>query len=232
MFKKWFGSSGGWNDPQNKSDAAPIMEPHEQMNKLVDQIELVEKRIKKIDVDMKNLLTEALTKKKANDKRGALMALRRKKMLEKEIAKLDGQITLLDQQRMMIEATVQDVSVFKALNEGQKAIAQINKQVDVDRLEDIKEKIQEQQDEMEGIRDFFAETGREGQDELMDELEELEAELAKEDMDKIEIGTGAIGAPVQVGAQKGQQPIQHSNTAAAKKKAEEDELRELEMLMS
>ena len=60
------------------------------MNKLMDQIENVEKRIKKIDMDIKNLLQEALSKKKANDKRGALMALKRKKMLEKEVAKLDG----------------------------------------------------------------------------------------------------------------------------------------------
>ena len=35
---------------------------------------------------------------------GAIFALKRKKMLEKEVAKLDGQMTLLEQQRLMIES--------------------------------------------------------------------------------------------------------------------------------
>ena len=37
---------------------------------------------------------------------------------------------------------------------------------------------------MEGIRDFFVDAGKvHDEDELMDELEELEAELAKEEME-------------------------------------------------
>ena len=35
---------------------------------------------------------------------GAIFALKRKKMLEKEVAKLDGQMVLLEQQRLMIES--------------------------------------------------------------------------------------------------------------------------------
>ena len=40
------------------------------MNKLSDQIENVEKRTKKIEADMKRLMSEALEKKKAKDTRG------------------------------------------------------------------------------------------------------------------------------------------------------------------
>ena len=40
------------------------------MQKLQDQIENVEKRTKKIEVDMKKLMGEALEKKKAKDTRG------------------------------------------------------------------------------------------------------------------------------------------------------------------
>ena len=40
------------------------------MNRLGEQIENVEKRIKKIDADMKRLTMEALEKKKAKDTRG------------------------------------------------------------------------------------------------------------------------------------------------------------------
>jgi len=40
------------------------------MQKLQDQIENVEKRSKKIEADMKRLMSEALEKKKAKDTRG------------------------------------------------------------------------------------------------------------------------------------------------------------------
>jgi hypothetical protein len=77
----------------------------------------VGKRSKKIEMDMKRLMEEALQKKKQKDTRGkaitwhnltnpigAIFALKRKKMLEKEVAKLDGQMVLLEQQRMAIES--------------------------------------------------------------------------------------------------------------------------------
>ena len=44
-------------------------------------------------------------------------------MMERELAKLDGQVTLLEQQRMMIETTVSDVSVFRVLGEGAVAVS-------------------------------------------------------------------------------------------------------------
>ena len=46
---------------------------------------------------------------------GALFELKRKKMLEKEVAKLEGQMVLLEQQRMMIQCNTNmaDVSYSK-----------------------------------------------------------------------------------------------------------------------
>jgi hypothetical protein len=39
---------------------------------------------------------------------GALFALKRRKMLEKEVAKIEGQMVLLEQQRLMIESKQPD----------------------------------------------------------------------------------------------------------------------------
>jgi hypothetical protein len=64
MFKKLFGSGTA------AKQQAPQIDPHETMNKLSDQIENVEKRTKKIEADMKRLMSEALEKKKAKDTRG------------------------------------------------------------------------------------------------------------------------------------------------------------------
>lgn len=46
---------------------------------------------------------------------------------------------------------------------------------------------------MEEKRDFFVRAGQiEDEDELMDELNDLEAEMAQEELDNIEIGHGAV----------------------------------------
>ena len=47
-------------------------------------------RIKKIENDVNRLKQEALEKKKKKDDRGAIQALRKAKMMEKELAKLEG----------------------------------------------------------------------------------------------------------------------------------------------
>ena len=66
MFKKLFGAG------EKKQAAQPQMDPHETMSKLQDQIDIVEKRAKKTDDDMKKFVSEALAKKKAGDNRGML----------------------------------------------------------------------------------------------------------------------------------------------------------------
>ena len=53
--------------------------------------------MKKKEADITALLGEALRLKRANDQRGSLFALKRKKLLEKEVAKLEGQLVLLEQ---------------------------------------------------------------------------------------------------------------------------------------
>ena len=69
MFKKLFGSGSA------AKQQAPQIDPHETMNKLSLQIENVEKRTKKIEADMKRLMSEALEKKKAKDTRGKYFVL-------------------------------------------------------------------------------------------------------------------------------------------------------------
>ena len=61
MFKKLFGSGSG--GPAKKETPAQV-DPMDTMNKLSEQIENVQKRAKKIEMDMKKLVDEALQKKK------------------------------------------------------------------------------------------------------------------------------------------------------------------------
>jgi hypothetical protein len=54
MFKKLFGAT------DKKKQAAPEINPLETMQKLKEQIEVVDKRVKKLDVDMKAHVAAAL----------------------------------------------------------------------------------------------------------------------------------------------------------------------------
>ena len=175
-------------------------------------------------------------------------------MLEKEVAKLDGQMTLLEQQRLMIEsklricarhnlivsdgdiicvqiiitliASIQDASVFNVLSDASKATEQLNKQLDIDKLEDIKEKLDEQKMDMEEKQQFFIDAGKvEDEDELMDELNELEADMLAAELESVEIGSGAIDSGKLPGIAQPAKP-------QAAKQSEEDELKALEMMMA
>ena len=62
-------------------------------------------RIKKIEHDVATQKKIAMEKNAKKDKRGALAALRKSKMYEKELAKLEGQAVMLEQQAMMLQNT-------------------------------------------------------------------------------------------------------------------------------
>ena len=86
------------------------------------QVNTVKQRIVVLENRTKALKQEALQKRKAKDERGALMALKKMKMLEKELQKLDGQSIMLEQQKMMIESTNFDVDVISGMKEGATAM--------------------------------------------------------------------------------------------------------------
>ena len=89
---------------------------------------------------------------------------------------------------MIIETSVSDVSVFRVLGEGAVAVEHMTKQVQIERLEDIRDKMDEQNAEIEERREFFIEAGKVGaqdEEELLDELNELEAEMAAKELEEI-----------------------------------------------
>lgn len=59
-------------------------------------------RIKELENDVSAHKKLAVEKKKAGDSRGAVIALRKSKMYDKELAKLEGQSMMIEQQMQMI----------------------------------------------------------------------------------------------------------------------------------
>lgn len=79
------------------------------------------------------------------------------------------------------------------MSTASKTVDQLNKQLDIDQLEEIKDRIEEQQADMQEKTDFFIRAGQmEDEDELLDELNELEAEMAEDELAALEIGSEPI----------------------------------------
>ena len=83
MFNKLFGQ-------KDRKPEAQQIDPQGTLDKLNTQCEAVKKRINVLEIRTKDLKVEAVAKRKAKDERGALMALKKMKMFEKELSKLDG----------------------------------------------------------------------------------------------------------------------------------------------
>ena len=58
-----------------------------------------------------------------------MAALRKSKMYEKELTKLDGQCMMLEQQLMQLQATTSDQGVIKTMKTNQNAMDQLQQQV-------------------------------------------------------------------------------------------------------
>mmetsp|Transcript_44701 Transcript_44701/g.43309 ORF Transcript_44701/g.43309 Transcript_44701/m.43309 type:complete len:89 (+) Transcript_44701:85-351(+) len=88
------------------------------MEKLQEQMDNIDTRSKVVENQVQELKHEAIKKKKSKDTRGALHCMKTVKMKEKELTKLDGMRTLVEQQRIMIECSYFDQAVYTGLDEG------------------------------------------------------------------------------------------------------------------
>ena len=79
---------------------------------------MIDKRIVVMENNIKDCKTQALQKKKAGDTRGAVLQMKKVKMYEGELTKLDGQQVMLTQQQMQIQSTHSDVDVVNTLKAG------------------------------------------------------------------------------------------------------------------
>uniref|UniRef100_M4BS41 Uncharacterized protein n=1 Tax=Hyaloperonospora arabidopsidis (strain Emoy2) TaxID=559515 RepID=M4BS41_HYAAE len=147
------------------------------IRKLREQLESLEKRelhiVKKIALQ----LHEAKQKSAAKDKRGAIFALKRKKMLEAEVEKLQGARMTLETQVMTLESAHVNMETFTALRSGAEQMKAIHGQMNVDKVDNIMDDIQEEMATADEIgRAISQPLGSQlyDEDELEDELRQME----------------------------------------------------------
>mmetsp|Transcript_3212 Transcript_3212/g.10626 ORF Transcript_3212/g.10626 Transcript_3212/m.10626 type:complete len:228 (+) Transcript_3212:125-808(+) len=150
--------------------------PAETILQLRNTVETLEKRQIHLDKKIEQQLGEAKQKMAKKDKRGALYCLKRKKMYEAEIEKINGARLTLEQQMIAIEGTVTNSETIKAMTAGKEAMAKARGNVTVDDVGELMDDITDEVEQANDIASAISAPANEVLDdeELLNELNEME----------------------------------------------------------
>ena len=191
------------------------------LENLVTEIDKIDIRIKKLEHEVAQKKKEAIEKGKKGDKRGAVTALKTSKMKDAEIIKNEGMKLMMEQQRVQIESSSIDKSVFQVLQESNKVLKQQQESASADAFYELKEEMEDQQNLMQEKQEFFAQAHEEDQDELMKELEDLVADDVEAQMQ--EVGPSSVPIIANTDAN----PVAAQAAQAQPSQSEADELAQL-----
>ena len=143
---------------------------------LREQIEMIEKRKELFQQKQAQLTLEATNKSKSGDKKGALLLLNKRKLNETEIEKMTSNQLLLEKQLFTLEGATMNKEVIDTLKIGTDAIKNINKDININVIEEIIDDMQESQDISTQIQTLMNEPLQKlyEDEELLADLKELE----------------------------------------------------------
>ncbi|CAH2285489.1 charged multivesicular body 4c [Pelobates cultripes] len=168
---KMFKSSGSKNrkGPSAQEALFKLRETEEMLTKKQEYLE------KKIEQELATAKRHG-----TKNKRAALQALKRKKRLEKQLTQIDGTLSTIEFQREALENSHTNTEVLKNMGYAAKAMKTVHQNMDLDKIDELMQDINEQQDVAQEISDAISRPVGFGdefdEDELLEELEELEQE--------------------------------------------------------
>merc|ERR1712032_1097035 len=127
-----------------------------------------------------------------------MQELKRKKLYEKEINKIQQSILNLEQQVFAIEGASATKDIVEGLKTGKEATSRIMKDMNIEQIEDLQADIQEQLDISNEVNEVLGQTltdGLEDDDELLAELDELDSEEALNELETVQEETSHVAAP-------------------------------------
>mmetsp|Transcript_20663 Transcript_20663/g.28453 ORF Transcript_20663/g.28453 Transcript_20663/m.28453 type:complete len:227 (-) Transcript_20663:1283-1963(-) len=162
----------------------PPVAPVDTIKMLRDNLAVLEKREEHIQRKMEAALKEAKEKGMKKDKNGALLALKRKKMFEAEVNKLQGARITMDSQILALESASVNIETFRAMKAGANAMKGIRGDIDSDKVDDMMEEIQEEREVHDAISEAISRPGQDlfNDEDLLNELAELDALELEEKM--------------------------------------------------
>ena len=161
---------------EQKMNPEQVLRSMEGLRKTIDDIS---KRSQVLQNKAHNEMKDALQRKKQGDRSGALIALKRKKLYESEIGKLEGARMNLEQQLFAIEGASMNKNIFDSLKTGNSVLKQVHGDMKIEDVDKLKDEMEEQQDMLNELNEAISQPmgmlSTVDDDELMNELDELEA---------------------------------------------------------
>ena len=159
-------------------------QPKDSIIKLKQTVEMLEKREAYLQNKINNELV--IAKSNVNNKRVALMALKRKKQYEQQWDKLMGAKMTLEQQVLVIENAQVNFEAMQAMKQGAQSLNTLHNNMKVDQVDKVMDEIKDQIDIANEISDAIAQPMIQmDEDELLKELEELEGTQLSEELNQI-----------------------------------------------
>jgi len=162
---------------QKKQQAPPPVDPTVVISSIRNNLELLDKREQHLQKKIELAVQEARQKAARKDKNGALFCLKRKKMFENEVTKLQGARITLENQVLSLESATVNIEVFKTVEAGTKAMTAIRGNIDADRVDELMATMEEEKETADQIADAISRPAQDmfDDEELLNELAELEA---------------------------------------------------------
>jgi charged multivesicular body protein 4 len=175
------------NTTVSATSASKLTDAQTTIVKLRESIANQDKREEHIQKKIDGMMSEAKGKMAKGDKKGALYALKRKKLYEQEMAKIQNVRFTLETQVINLESAQQNAQTYSALKQGNTAMQGIRKDVGIEQVDDVMDEIKEEMEMAQEINDAIAQPVdplMTDEDELLEELNmletvDLEAELLK-----------------------------------------------------
>jgi len=161
------GGGGGGSNPANT------------IVKLREAVKNQEKREEHLQRKVDAMAVEAKAKMAKKDKKGAMFAMKRRKLYEQEISKIGNVKMTLETQMMQLESAAQNAETFQAMKAGTTAMSKIHNEVGIDQVDDLMDDIREEIENGNEINEAMAQAVdplAADEDDLMAELEALGAD--------------------------------------------------------
>jgi len=228
MFGKLFGQK-----QNNKKDSAPDLSISFQ--KLRQTVDTLEKREVHLQTKIDAHIIQAREKAKRKDKKGAMIVLKQKKLLETQLESTRNKRLNLETQIGALEEVAINKETLKAMQTASTVIRSAMSENEVDRVEDLMEEMNENVDQIKEIDDILSQPLGPQMDE--DELQQELAELQDMDAADWDLNPPTKAKNNNVKKQKEEKEmnvpdVEVPTHKVTKKKEEAEELAELEAMTS
>ena len=163
-------------------------EPKSTQSKAVKSIGELEKGISDLEAQIEfnekraaAIQKEAKDKLKKGDKNGAKKLLVKRKRHLEQIKNFEGALSMMEQQKMMLENADSMGKMYNVLSNATNTLKEVQKDMNVEKLEKMREDMDDIKDTQNEMNDFFKEYADADMEGIDDDLAELEDEMEKED---------------------------------------------------